>query len=44
MLIIRNRLTTTEIDSIINSCKKRIQKGWKQIPPFDYEYKNIVPF
>lgn len=37
----KNRLTTTEIGSIIISCKKRIQKGWKQIPPFDYEYNKV---
>lgn len=35
-------MTFTEIDSIITTYKKRIQKGWKQIPPFDYEEDYIL--
>lgn len=35
-------MTTTEIGVIIVAYKKRIQKGWKQIPPFDYEEDIIL--
>ena len=37
-----NLLTSTEIGVIIVAYKKRIQKGWKQIPPFDYEEDYIL--